>query len=353
MVNSSIKGIHDRDGYFDVIRVVALVRVIAFHVLRYGWLTLLFPSMGVMFALGGQMMAKSLERQGLAAVASRFRRVLPSLWLLGLVAIPGMAFFVDEWFPTLQTAVTWILPLTDPEGAESVGIIWQPLWYIRAYLWFVVLSPLLYFAFRRCPAVVLAVPVVALALVHDPGALHSQGRLAIGALDLLTYGGCWLIGFASHRGLLSQISLTRLIAVLVALSAIGVREMIVNWDAVVEYGISIIPTGNAAWSAAYSIVILRFRPGAKLIERSKSLAGPLRYISRRSMTIYLWHGPAILAAQLVLGTPVVSTWVMSSRTPDPMIWLLSTTVIMTAIAALVFGRLEGARPKMPAGNSRA
>lgn len=348
MVGSASQRIHKRDSYLDLVRAVALVRVIAFHVLRVGWITLLFPSMGVMFALGGQMMAASLDRQGLHSVSSRFRRVLPSMWLLGLIAVPAMTLFVDEWFPTLQTIATWLLPVTDPVGADSVGIIWQPLWYIRAYLWFVILSPVVYYLFRKLPLGVLAVPVIAIAAVHDPGALYSKGQLGIGALDLLTYGGCWLIGFASHRGYLTQLSKSMVLLIAALLAVVGLHAFISNWSDVLQYGISIAPTGNAAWSAAFAIAILRFRPGARFLQWVPSSRALLRSISNRSMTIYLWHGPAIVAAQLLLNIPLVSPLVTSSNTPDPMIWLLSTTLLMTGVAAIAFGRFENLLRKAPA-----
>lgn len=42
-----------RDRYLDLLRAVALVRVVVYHLFGWAWLTILFPSMGVMFALAG------------------------------------------------------------------------------------------------------------------------------------------------------------------------------------------------------------------------------------------------------------------------------------------------------------
>src|SRR4029079_19029037 len=45
----------------------------------------------------------------------------------------------------------WILPLRDPhESPAGVGLV-DTLWYLRTYVWFLLLSPLLLRAFRRAP----------------------------------------------------------------------------------------------------------------------------------------------------------------------------------------------------------
>ncbi len=40
-----------RDRYLDLLRVVALLRVVVYHTFNWAWLTFVFPSMCVMFAL--------------------------------------------------------------------------------------------------------------------------------------------------------------------------------------------------------------------------------------------------------------------------------------------------------------
>lgn len=49
-----------RDRYFDLLRAIALFRVVFYHLMGWAWLPVLFPSMGVMFALAGNLMARSL-----------------------------------------------------------------------------------------------------------------------------------------------------------------------------------------------------------------------------------------------------------------------------------------------------
>jgi hypothetical protein len=51
-----------RDRYIDTLRAGALLRVILYHTFGFAWLPFLFPSMGIMFALAGGLVAASLDR---------------------------------------------------------------------------------------------------------------------------------------------------------------------------------------------------------------------------------------------------------------------------------------------------
>lgn len=57
-----------RDRYFDLLRGLAIFRVVLYHLAGWSWLPLVFPSMGVMFALAGNLMARSLKRPALDVV---------------------------------------------------------------------------------------------------------------------------------------------------------------------------------------------------------------------------------------------------------------------------------------------
>src|SRR3954468_16579116 len=84
-----------RDRYFDTLRTVAIIRVVLFHAFPIAALELAFPSMGVMFALGGSLMVKSLDRSATRALRNRVRRLLPALWAMGLILVPIM--LVKGW----------------------------------------------------------------------------------------------------------------------------------------------------------------------------------------------------------------------------------------------------------------
>lgn len=127
-----------RDRYFDALRAVALVRVVTYHTFGWAWAGMVFPSMGVMFALAGTLMAKSLERPALKVVGSRMRRLLPPFWFWGVFVV--VAMMIHGWMPGWQI-VFWIVPVGDPPGNQWGVEAWEILWYLRTYLWFVLLSP--------------------------------------------------------------------------------------------------------------------------------------------------------------------------------------------------------------------
>lgn len=135
-----------RDRWFDFIRMVAIFRVVFFHATGYLWLGLVFPSMGIMFGLAGSLMATSLRRVGdrpEIMIWKRMRRLVPSVWALGAVLIPVMlctGWNNNDERPFNESAVVaWILPLSDPPGNDWASPITGTLWYIRTYLWLVLL----------------------------------------------------------------------------------------------------------------------------------------------------------------------------------------------------------------------
>ncbi|MGX1270324.1 hypothetical protein RKD18_003518 [Streptomyces phaeoluteigriseus] len=213
-----------RDRYFDLLRAIALFRVVFYHLMGWAWLPVVFPSMGVMFALAGNLMARSLlRRSAIDVVRGRLRRLLPPLWLLGAVGVTGM--LLGGWGPDEEGhplwwwlhLAFWILPLSEPPYGEGlpgihglVGEDWAvamgvPLWYLRAYLWFVLLSPLLLRALRAAPWPTILSPL-ALAAALEFGVLTVPGwRLGSALTDFGTFGACWLLGMAHREGVLRRL----------------------------------------------------------------------------------------------------------------------------------------------------
>jgi peptidoglycan/LPS O-acetylase OafA/YrhL len=331
-----------RNRYLDLLRAAATVRVVVYHSTGWAALTVVFPAMSVMFALAGSMMAASLDRYGPFAVERRLHRLLPSLWLLVAVAVPFMLLGGMAWD---WKVLLWFFPVVDPPatGFWLEGL--AAMWYLRDFLWFVLLSPLFLPLFRRFRLTTLLLPYGALAVITFSGATpHLIVR------DLALYGGAWLLGFAHHDGLLtssrrgtpgSVIARYRwwLVGVLGATGAAwalthpGPRGLDLN-D---------IPLANALWSAAFILVALGVAPQ---VAPRRSLT----VLNSRALTIYLWHVPLIIGVVRLAeatGLPVQG-WVGIT-------WRLAVVSMLLALVVLAVGWVEdiaaGRRPTFVPGRT--
>src|SRR5687768_6507876 len=174
-----------RNRYLDLLRAAAIVRVVVYHSSGWAALTIVFPAMSVMFALAGSMMAASLDRYGAWSVERRLQRLLPSLWVLVVVAVPAMLIGGLKWD---WTVLLWAFPLQDPPATGFWVDGLAALWYLRDFLWFVLLSPLVFPVFRRFPLMTIMTPYVALAVIT-----FAELTPPPVVRDLALYGGAWLL----------------------------------------------------------------------------------------------------------------------------------------------------------------
>ncbi|WP_434590310.1 acyltransferase family protein [Streptomyces sp. A5-4] len=305
-----------RDRYLDVLRAVALLRVVVYHVFGWAWLTLLFPSMGVMFALAGSLMARSLKRPAAGVIRGRIRRLLPPMWAFAVVVLPMM--FYLGWGPVKEDGVWWFLKLANylfPVGAppypwhsgDQAGLLestWAgqavgPLWYIRTYLWFVIASPVLLWAFRRLPWVTLLAPLGATAVIGT-GLVTIPGEAGNAIGDFAVYGSCWILGFAHHEGMFRQVPRYITVSVAAAVMAFGLwwasgHLTADGWD------LNDIPLAQAAWSFGFCVILLQYSPSWQELPRRLARFDPLITLANnRAVTIYLWHNLLILSTIFVI-----------------------------------------------------
>ncbi|GIF00180.1 acyltransferase family protein [Paractinoplanes rishiriensis] len=321
-----------RNRYLDLLRAVATVRVVVYHSTGWAALTVVFPAMSVMFALAGSMMAASLDRHGPWAVERRLQRLLPALWVLVAVAVPSMLAIglVWDW-----QVLLWAFPLQDPPATGYWLEALAAMWYLRDFLWFVLLSPLVLPIFRRFPLPTILTPYVGLAVITFAG-LHPP----LVVRDMALYGGAWLLGFAHHDGLLAKRRWWLIGALAVsgaawALTHPGPRGLDLN-D---------IPLANALWSAAFVLVLLGCSPQV----RSSRL---LTVLNARALTIYLWHVPFIVALSRLAtwtGLPIYG-WVGIT-------WRLAAVTLLLGLVVLAVGWVEdvsaGRRPRLIPGVARS
>ncbi|MFD8117389.1 acyltransferase family protein [Streptomyces microflavus] len=300
-----------RDRYLDLLRAVALVRVVIYHIFGWAWLTILFPSMGVMFALAGSLMARSLARPALGVIRGRIRRLLPPMWAFALVVVPMM--FALSWQPVKAEGLWWFVKLAwyvFPVGAppypwssgDRAGLLedtWAiqaagPLWYIRAYLWFVLASPLLLRAFRKLPWATLLAPL-GLTAVIGTGLVTIPGETGNALSDFAVFGSCWILGFAHHDGLFKDVP--RYLTVSLASIVMGFGLWWASGHLTADgWDLNDIPLAQAAWSLGFCVILLQYAPSwQELPGRLARFDRLVTLANNRAVTIYLWHNLVILA----------------------------------------------------------
>ncbi|MFD5627745.1 acyltransferase [Streptomyces sp. NPDC127072] len=292
-----------RDRYFDALRAVALVRVVAYHTFGWAWAGMVFPSMGVMFALAGTLMARSLERPALKVVRSRMRRLLPPFWFWGFFVV--VAMLVHDWMPGWQI-VFWIVPVGDPPGNRWGVQAWEILWYLRTYLWFVLLSPLLLRIFRKAPIPVLLLslaPIVVFQYAWTP----PYNRFGSALTDLATYLFCWLVGFAHREGVLQRLTPPLVVVVSLAALAFGGWYALAHQAQFGTYDLDEIPLAQAFFSAGFVTLLMYFKAYYDVdfawLARFRRLDRIVTIFNGRAVTIYLWHEIA-----LILAVPLIDTF---------------------------------------------
>jgi len=290
-----------RDRYLDALRAVALVRVVVFHMFGFAWLSFVFPAMGVMFALGGSLMAASMKRSATAAVRGRVRRLLPALWVMGAIVVPAM--FWHGWTPDdaygrpLYQLVFWAVPVAEPPGSEWADSTTVVLWYLVTYLWLVLISPLAWRAYRRFPLPTVLFPLVVLAVTQlgpvDVGGIVG-GRAGDVVVNVATYGACWFVGFAHRTGQLRRLNT----ALLVGLGAVCVAAG-AGWAVThPAEGLNLndIPLAQALYSLGFVLLVLRISPTMNWLAQIRPLDGAVTLLNSRAVTVYLWHNVAIALA---------------------------------------------------------
>jgi peptidoglycan/LPS O-acetylase OafA/YrhL len=337
-----------RDRYLDVLRLVAMIRVVTYHTFGWAWLSLVFPSMGVMFALAGSLMARSLARPALGVIRGRMRRLLPPLWAFGIVVV--LAMMVHGWAPPehhighwWRRMLLWVVPIGDPPGNEWGAQATDILWYLRTYLWLVLLSPLLLKAFRLSRGLMLVlslVPIVVMSTVWSP----PDGQIGSILFDLATYVTCWLLGFAHRDGLVDRLHPAVVLLLAAATMAFG------GWYGFTHqsdgsYDLNEIPLAQAFWSVGFVLLLLRFRPDMDWVRRIKPLDRTVTIFNSRAVTIYLWHEIA-----LIVSVPLIDLmWQVRafelSLPLDSMWFQFGVAWVLIAVAVLGVGWIEDVAAK--------
>ena len=330
-----------RERWLDLLRAIALIRVVTYHAFGDGWMSMVFPSMGVMFALGGSLMVQSLRRgEALDVIGHRLRRLLPPLWFFGLLAVPLMLW--HGWAAQdADGSVTsplvwsdllyWVFPLVDPPGSDWGSDAVVGLWYIRAYLWFVLLTPLMLWVFRRRPLLALSVPLLVVGLDAVLGSpMGEWGAIGPVLVDGATFAACWMLGFAHRDGTLRKLPVLLAWGGAAVLVAGGLAWAFTHPAGDIGIDLNDIPFAQALVSFGAVLLVLRFNPAVAWLERVPLLGRLVTVVNARAITIYLWHNVAI-AVSPSIGD--VLGWESEGQH-------FAIAVVLIVVSVLAFGWVE-------------
>lgn len=346
-----------RDTFLDVIRAGSILAVIGQHwlmpVLSYshghlttgnalttpGWwaLTWLSQVMPLVFFAGGAANLMSLRRapSARAWLAGRIGRLLlPTLPLIGVwLVVPHI--LRDFGVPEQPLAIA---------GA----IAGQLLWFLAVYLLAVLTTPVMAAAHRRW-GVAAPAALTGLALVVDVFRFHGFG-LAGYLNAVFVWVAVHQLGFLYAEGKLGTLKPQR--ALIVSGAGFGVTALLVAFG---PYPASMIgmpgaPVSNMSPPTAVLVslaigqvgLMLALRPHLARLTTHPAVAGGLRWLGSRFMSVYLWHMPALV---VVSGVFILG---LGYATPEPgsLRWLAAAPLWLAAAGTVLalllraFGRFE-------------
>jgi CubicO group peptidase (beta-lactamase class C family)/peptidoglycan/LPS O-acetylase OafA/YrhL len=338
-----------RDGFLDTVRAIALIRVIIWHTLAFAAISWVVAAMPAMFFVAGSLLERSMQnRPWRPLLTARLKRLLLPFWTLGAVVLSVLAL-VNHLNPGTATALSpmsllgWIFPLVDPRGTVwEAGWASTPLWYIRCYLWLLLLSPLLRRAHLRWGLRALIVPVVAVFgvdfLIRNPDlAPAAFGSVKYYLGDLAAFSFFWMLGFSHNDGVIASLSRAARLewAAIGGVAAIVWVQFIAPPTLVVNDSYPLLLFVGIAWLGLF----LAAETWIGKATTYRWTAPIIRWLGRRSISVYLWHPIAIVG----------SYWLLTKLMPSaPRVAVLPIVFFLTIVLAVLFGRVEDHAAGRPA-----
>jgi CubicO group peptidase (beta-lactamase class C family)/peptidoglycan/LPS O-acetylase OafA/YrhL len=275
------------------------------HATGAPWLTLI-TAVPVMFYINGKFTG-GRDPQWVNYLTRRLRRLLVPLAVYSAVSI-AIITVIARWrgFGGIQVrdVLPWFIPFTNPQApAWTSGWFTEPLWYLRALLWFTLLTPVIRIVARgwvkRSPVRVVLPSLLAVSaflLDLSVGSAHWQLQ------DLLMYGAFFTAGMLGSLENLSRAALTRIAGLCVAAAGALVVVRGIPAESVVNNSHSLHMLLGGAWLC----MLLAFLPSVERLSSRMSVSRWVRHTSTRSLSLYLWHSP-LFAASWIATRSVWST----------------------------------------------
>ncbi|WP_148112767.1 acyltransferase family protein, partial [Actinoplanes sp. ATCC 53533] len=211
--------------------------------------------------------------------------------VMGALLLPVMLVAGWQDRPQWPALLLWLVPIVEPPTAGWAEPVTGVLWYLVAYLWLVLLSPLLLRCYQRARLMTVGTPIAGLATLENAPPILGEA-LGSAATDVLTFMSCWVLGFAHRGGDLKRIHLGVLIPLAATLVGAGLAWEITHpGDDGVD--LSAEPVAYAVYSVGFVLLLLRVSPTMQWLNRRRFLNGFVNLCNARAVTIYLWHNTAI------------------------------------------------------------
>jgi hypothetical protein len=332
--------------YVRLLPVIALGLVLAAAVSGRAWPSLVFPALGVLFAAGGAAAAGHLDAagSGRAYLRRAVAALLVPFWVFGATVVAVMTLEGWRWDVmagsaplTWSTAWRWVLPLTDPPvSTEGLGLTGS-LWFVRTWLWLVLLTPPLLWSSRRWPLRVMALPLSTMVLAAV-GVVNPTGSTADVVLGVCGYTGCWLVGSAHHDGRVRRVPTEVALAVGAVLAAAGVGLAL--WQQPV-YGTAS-PDANPAAATLFSLggvlVLLRIEPWMRWLDGVRGLRPVASLVHGHTLTAVLWVDVVVALTPPALAATPLARFHTATVQGGLLQYAATGVLLLAAVASL--GRLD-------------
>lgn len=297
----------ERDQLLDTVRALSIIRVLFWHALGFWWISWTFAAMPAVFYVSGAVFAKSVSRSTpWQVVRSRLRRLLPPYAMFVAIGLGAVLVADPSGFRSnLDDVATWIVPYRSPAQLPwEDGWLSTPLWFLRALILVLLIVPVAAKLAPRASRGVWAAMWVASLIGVDVALAQQSTELGTamfrGVGDLVCFGGFFAVGAAVHhkRWEIARIERVQLLVACVAVTAFATwvvppADMVVNNSNV----------SMALVGMCWLLVIGLFEEPLRHFGSIAAVSRVLRWVTDRSMTVYLWHTLAICVAYALVGPP--------------------------------------------------
>ena len=265
-----------RDIALDGLRAIAILRVITWHASGWSWTTWIISSVPAMFVVTGALLARSLQKaSAFQALWKRFKRLLLPLWFYSLTV-----YLLSLHFHVRTSAVwTFLFPFGQPTSLIASQWFTSAMWYLRAYVWVLILSPFIYALTRKFKSII---PLAGMIAVVALGVWNiDTAGFGWAAGDIVLYSTCaaagmaWLVDGRPSPRSLHVTAIAFLAGAVTWLLYRQPMDGVVNNDHVLHLFV------GGFWTA----LLLHF---PKTLS-SFATTAVSRFLNRYPLSIYLWH----------------------------------------------------------------